>query len=544
MARSNLTDLLRRIHAAHAESRQRGVPADEIFEEQAERKIARGDFLAGLLAAGVAADLRSAVFGRALPALAKTAGAPRIVIVGGGLAGMTCAYRLRQRGVASTVYDANANVGGRTWTLRGFFDDGQITEHGGEFISSEHKAVADLAVEMGLELIDFRSAQKPGTEEVYWVHGKRVRYKEMLREYAAVYPKLQAANDAADYPTLHNRYTHEGYKLDHMSAREWINANVPGGVDSTIGWMLDVDATTENGGEASLQSSLELIYMLAHMPAYHRGSEFYWVGTDEKFGVKGGNDQIVHRIAAKLPDSAIRTSTALVGLKRRSDGSYVCTFESQLQTFDVPADYVVLALPFTTLRRVDLKHAGFTPLKLTAIEKLQLGTNTKIYMQFRKRLWNDLGYNGFTYADTGFQQTLDSSRGQDGKSGILEFYSGGVTGASFGPASFAPPDESVVRKQLKGLEPLYPGITGQWNGKAFMDYWTGDRWHKGSYTYYGVGQSTLFAGIERARQGNVLFAGEHTAIDFQGFMNGAVLTGDAAAKGILADVHASTDGAA
>jgi monoamine oxidase len=531
MARSSLTDLLRRMHAAHAEASLRGMPADEIFEEQTQRAaLRRSSFIAGAAALG-----GTAMLGRALGplrALARSA-APRIVIVGGGLGGTTCAYRLHQAGLSSTIYEANASVGGRTWTLRGFWDDGQISEHGGEFISSEHTDIRALAKELELDLVDLRAAQKPGTEEVYWVRGKRVPFKAMLAEYASVYPKIKAANDSAPYPTLWNHYNEAGRKLDQTSAREWIEQNIPGGLESTIGWMLDLDATTENGGEADLQSSTELIYMLGHMPAYNPSGGFYWVGTDEKYGVKGGNDQIAHRLAAKLPDSAVQTSSALVALKRRSDGSYLCTFESHLQTFDVPADYVILALPFTTLRRVDLTKAGFDKRKMTAIEHLPLGTNTKIYVQFRERPWYAMGYDGATYADTGFQQTLEASRGQAGRSGILEFYTGGLKGASFGPASFGPPSDGVVRDQMRGLEPLYPGISKVWNGKAFMDYWTGDRWHKGSYSYWAVGQCTSFAGYEGVRQGNAMFCGEHTAVDFQGFMNGAVATGERAAADIL-----------
>lgn len=531
MARSSLTDLLRRIHAAHAEAAARGMPADETFELQTQRAaLSRGRFIAGAAAVGGAAVLGGAL--GPVRAVAKSA-SPRIVIVGGGLAGTTCAYRLHQAGLASTLYEANASVGGRTWTLRDFWDDGQHTEHGGENISSEHADIRALVKELGLELVDVRAAQTPGTEEVYWVHGKRIPFKAMLAEYAQVFPKIKAANDAAGYPTLWNHYNEAGRKLDQTSGRDWIRENVPGGLDSTIGWMLDLDTTTENGGEADRQSSLEFIYMLGHMPAYNPGSGFYWVGTDEKYIVKGGNDQIAHRLAAKLPDSTVQTSTALVALKKRSDGSYLCTFESHLQTFDVPADYVVLALPFTTLRRVDLSKAGFDKRKMTAIEHLPLGTNTKIYVQFRERPWLAMGYDGATYADTGYQQTLDASRGQAGRSGILEFYTGGHKGASFGPASFGPPADSVVRDQMRGLEPLYPGISKQWNGKAFMDYWTGDRWHKGSYSYWAVGQCTTFAGYEGARQANVHFCGEHTAIDFQGFMNGAVATGQRAAADIL-----------
>jgi monoamine oxidase len=524
MAHTPLTGALRRAHSAYLAASQTGIPVDEIAEMRAQPTLPRGAFLAGAGAALAATA--------AWPLRAVAGSAPRVVIVGAGLAGLTCAYRLHQAGVKSTVFEANSGVGGRTWTLRDFFDDGQIVENGGEFISSEHTAIRDLAVEMGLELVDVRAAQKPGTEELYYVHGERYTYREMLRDYAHVYPKIKAAAEAG-YPTVYDRFTPAGKALDLMSAREWIEKNVPGGVSSKIGWLLDLDCTTENGGESSAQSSIELIGMLGYMPSYNPKGGFYLVGTDERYGVKGGNDQIASRLAKRLPDGTLRTNSALVGLKRRSDGSYLCAFESQMQSIEVAADHVVLALPFTTLRHVDLAKAGFDARKMKAINELPLGTSTKIYMQFHGRPWLEKGFNGFTYADTGYQQTIDSSRGQAGKSGILEFYTGGKVGASFGPVSFAPPSPEVARSQLAGLEPLYPGITKAWNGKAFMDFWTGDRWHKGAYSYWGVGQCTTIAGYERARQANVHFCGEHTAVNFQGFMNGAVATGEAAAGEIL-----------
>ncbi len=72
----------------------------------------------------------------------------------------------------------------------------------------------------------------------------------MLRDYGAVFPKLEKANAAAGV-TRYDHYTKAGYELDHMSARAWIERNVPGGLQSDIGWLLDIDATTENGGESS-----------------------------------------------------------------------------------------------------------------------------------------------------------------------------------------------------------------------------------------------------------------------------------------------------
>ncbi|HEV2037622.1 MAG TPA: FAD-dependent oxidoreductase, partial [Candidatus Eremiobacteraceae bacterium] len=170
---------------------------------------------------------------------------------------------------------------------------------------------------------------------------------------------------------------------------------------------------------------------------------------------------------------------------------------------------------------------------MTAIQQLPLGTNTKLHLQFNNRLWYKLGYNGATYSDTDYQQTWEVTRRQPGTAGILTSYYGGTWGAGFKAPSFAPANPAYVRECLKGLELVYPGCTAAWNGKAYMDYWTGDRWHHGSYSYGKVGQFTKFIGIEEVPEGNVHFAGEHVSRDFAGFMNGAAQTGENAAAAIL-----------
>jgi hypothetical protein len=106
-----------------------------------------------------------------------------------------------------------------------------------------------------------------------------------------------------------------------MSAREWIEKNISGGTSSKIGWLLDLDATTENGGEASVQTSLELIGMLGYMPNYNPKGGFYLVGTDERYCVIGGNDQIAARLNKKLPAGALHANSALIALDKRTDGS-------------------------------------------------------------------------------------------------------------------------------------------------------------------------------------------------------------------------------
>jgi monoamine oxidase len=86
---------------------------------------------------------------------------------------------------------------------------------------------------------------------------------------------------------------------------------------------------------------------------------------------------------------------------------------------------------------------------------------------------------------------------------------------------------------------VLPGLTRAYNGRATLDFWLGNTWSKGSYAYWKVGQYTAFAGVEREMEGRLKachFAGEHTSVDFQGYLQGAVETGQRAASEIVASL--------
>ena len=90
---------------------------------------------------------------------------------------------------------------------------------------------------------------------------------------------------------------------------------------------------------------------------------------------------------------------------------------------------------------------------------------------------------------------------------------------------------------LGQIEPVFPGLSGHFNGRATVDFWRGDAFTRGSYSYWQVGQYTRFAGIEGVQEGNAHFCGEHTSIDSQGYLNGAVETGERVAKEITANLR-------
>ena len=205
------------------------------------------------------------------------------------------------------------------------------------------------------------------------------------------------------------------------------------------------------------------------------------------------------------------------------------------------ADRVILALPFSILRNLDYNDAGFGPLKRMAIEQIGYGTNAKLNLQFDSRLWNESGpwglSTGGSYADTGYQTTWDVTRAQKGATGILVNYTGGTIGRSFtGDRSNPRVVKGYAKKFLAQVEPVFPGLSAEWNERATLDTPATNPFLLGSYSYWRVGQYTQFAGVEKEASGWCSFAGEHCSTDFQGFMEGAAQEGARAASEVLASL--------
>jgi len=243
----------------------------------------------------------------------------------------------------------------------------------------------------------------------------------------------------------------------------------------------------------------------------------------------------------------VKLGWQLEALARAADGrSYTLSFNGRRE---VTADYVILAFPFAVLRTLDYSKAGFDFLKIKAIQELGAGRNGKMHLQFINRYWNKPGVwglsNGNTYADTGYQCTWDATRGQPGASGILVNYTGGSVAASMRlkhPYGDSNNDTHVLADAtnfLAQIEPVFPGISDQWNGKADGSLAHLNPFWNSSYCYWRVGQCQTIAGYEGVRQGNVFFAGEHTSLDFQGWMEGAASSGVRAAKEVLATLKKS-----
>ncbi|MBK9386927.1 MAG: FAD-dependent oxidoreductase [Planctomycetes bacterium] len=464
-----------------------------------------------------------------LPAsgLARPRGNARIAIVGAGLAGLSCAYRLRQRGLVAEVFEASSRFGGRCWTRRGDFAEGQLAEHGGELIDQSHTAIRQLAQELRLPLVNVLAAEANGTEACLHFLGARYELRDAARDLRSIWRAMHRDLSEASYPTTYQLSTARGRELDAQSIAQWIQSTVPGGLASPFGQLLAVAYNIEYGAEVEEQSALNLLYLLGYSGP---GRVRIFGPSNEKYKVVGGNDRLPALLAESLA-AQLRPQHELRAVRKLASGQIRLSFATAGPTIEEDFDHVVFALPFAVLREaVDLGAAGWSPRKLLAIRELGRGSNAKLAVQLSSRTWRAQRCNGETYSDLGYQATWEVTRAQSGTSGILVNYSGGALSDSFAGA-----DPLLRAPQfLQQLEPVLPGASAAWNGRATLDTWKDQPLSRCSYSFFKVGQYTLFGGVEGQPEGNAWFCGEHTSQDAQGYLEGAVETGERAAREVEA----------
>jgi monoamine oxidase len=290
----------------------------------------------------------------------------------------------------------------------------------------------------------------------------------------------------------------------------------------------------EFGGPAEQTSALNLVYLLGLDASTASGAQPHGepqlAGADEKWHIHGGNDQLITGILARLPPGVLHLGQRLVAIRPRPGGGYRCSFECAGPTRDVPADHVILAIPFTLLRSVDLSRVPIAPVHRKAIDEEPLGSNSKVFLQFSSRVWNADGVTGNCFDDGVVQGGWDATSYQPGQAGILAALPGGENALGWGrryglTAHSGRPPGQMIGAYLRGFDLLFRRVAPAFNGRAHFVWSPGDPHIRGAYSYLAVGQFTAFNGIQGRREGNLHFAGEQTSLNYQGYIEGALRSG-------------------
>jgi monoamine oxidase len=524
------TPLLRKLIGLLRSATPPSVSDNGVMRVSRRQFVKTGATAAGALAFGIPA------FGAEGEGSASAPKVPShpIAIIGGGAAGLTAAYRLSKAGAKVTLFEASDRFGGRIRTMDEFIpaaDNGgtpMFCEIGGELVDTGHTDLKELAVELGLEIENLLEGDA-GVEYFYF-GGKNRSEKEIVEAFAPLAEVL--TKDAEGLEDENGNYTQKAKDFDKISIRAYLD-RFKGKVEAWVLEMLDVAYTIEYGVETAQQSSLNFITYID--PDTSAGFKIFGE-SDECSRVKGGNEGLTRALAKVLEGKVeLRLKHKFIAIrteKKDKDDSLILSFDTPKGVRDEAFRTVVCALPFTVLRGGQvkgLKELPLTPEKQKTIENLGYGHNTKVMLGFKERPWRKAQpeSNGAVFTDLSFQCSWETSRKQPGTAGILTNFLGGKGSSEAGVGR---PKATVAE-----LEKIFPGTAAAYADRKVVMVWPRQPFTKGAYTCPLVGQYTTMLDVAGATElnGALLFAGEHTSLDFSGYMNGAVESGNRVAREIL-----------
>jgi monoamine oxidase len=428
----------------------------------------------------------------------------RVVIAGAGLAGLSAAHALSSAGAAVTVIDARDYAGGRVRTVRAF-SAGQHAELGGEFIEPDHKEILELCAQFGLPL----------------VRVLRSGFTHRFRDATGVYHVSRTAPwDALTNALmpLVRRYKAARGESSADAVREMATIS--------LGEWLRQSATAED--VQPMAEALRGFFLadpdeLSVLPVVEQIAKGGSPAQVEFFRVEGGNDRLVDALISAtagrmLLGHTIRTVAHAV------DRVTITVVDASGLTQQIEGDYLVMTLPAPTLRNVEIRPE-LPDEQQRAITRLAYGRATKVLLQSSTALFGTRRARAFA-TDSRLGAFWNASEEEANAPSIVAFLAGGSASGELRAAAASGGETLLADLCWLGMNRA--PITA-----VHVADWTADPWARGGYAFLDPGFDPAWRPLLARRTGRIVFAGEHTSERWQGYMNGAVESGQRAARELV-----------
>ena len=517
----------------------------------------------------------------------------KVVIIGAGMAGLTAAYELQQRGCSVGILEATDRVGGRVRSWYPDGEDGPVHEFGAMRIPCKHDFTRHYVSAAGL--------------------ASKLRLFITMYQQEKAFCYFQGQRFTMDEAGLHMQSMFD-LTPDEEAA---VAAVVPGSGKTLSGAVMgrvfgpvmqsltpaDADALLLEGQPTALSEKLENTTLGELMLEYlspagktlagvATGLEVWWHQSSAMFireeilhdgppldELAGGMEQLPKGIAALLADGTIAFNTAVVEIEntpskvvlkvaktKASGPEAFASPTSQVETIE--ADYVICTVPFGVLRGTPMR--GFSAAKMSAIRNMHYASSTKVLLHVDRRLWEEQTppiIGGASISDTILRATYypsDHSTDPADCTPAGESFAGDAAGGSIHwveapldigtPAGFgsgstpgvlvasyswghdarrmgAIPYAERPAASIAILEDIHPGI-GATVKKGTSIFWDEDPWARGAFAFTQPHELRNHWRDGVAAEGRCYFAGEHLSFN-QGWIQGAIKSGLAAAEDIL-----------
>ncbi len=422
------------------------------------------------------------------------------IVVGAGLAGLTAAYRLSNAGWKVTVLEARNRIGGRVWSHHFREAPELVCELGGEWIGKHHTKIIALAKELQVPL-------EPHAYRVWLLQNAELHAPgswDFTAESRAAWKKFHAA---------YEHYSEQQKR--HLDQYDWWT------------WLGKMGFNHEDRRIHELIDSTDFGESIRQVSAYVAAEEYTDTdytnpnNTDEMdWHVIGGNSNLAQALANRLPPGALHLNSPVVSITQKAGLVTVATAKDNFT-----ADACIFAAPASVLSSIQFEP-GLSAAKALAADELEYARIVKTQLLFNNRFWPAEDFS--LISDETAHMYFHTTQLQPGPRGILCSYSVGDKADVLAAQTKSAREAQLVR-DLSAVSSDAPNalIT------SVVQAWQEDPWVHGAYAIYRPGQWFTLQPALAAPHGKILFAGEHLDEEWQGFMEGAVSTGELAAKHLL-----------
>lgn len=442
-----------------------------------------------------------------------------VAIVGAGLAGLTAATELAKHGLDVVVLEARDRVAGRN--ENGTFSDGQSIELGGQWVGPTQDAVLKLAADLGLQTFTVHDEG----ESLLLYAGNRSRGDNdtfgLPPESAAEFSRLVELIDStcATFDVERPWESPEARRLDAMTTAEWLTENCR---DDLAREFLDVMLVTLLAAESEEYSALHFLFYMASGGGLHR--LMITIGGAQEARILGGTHQLSERLAEDL-GGAVRLEEEVVTIRQQSeadtDGQVIIETVRGTHT----AKRVIVAVPPTLAGR--LRYDPPMPANRDALtQQIPAGDVIKFQAQYETPFWRDDDLSGEAFSlDHSVALTYDNCV-PDSDRGILVGFVEGHHAKVFNELN----EDERQHRILADLVDMFGPEAGEpidflqrnWKEEPFTRGCYGGRLGTGLWTHLG---EHLCKPV-----GLIHWAGAETATVWNGYMDGAIRSGQRAAE--------------
>jgi monoamine oxidase len=413
------------------------------------------------------------------------------IIIGAGLSGLAAAHALKKANWNVTVLEARTRTGGRVFSYSFQENPNLVCELGAEWIGDSHERMKALCKDFNIPLKDHRFET--------WL----LRDGEVKRPGQWDFsPKAKAAFEK--FRGVYKAYTQrDRLKLDQY---DWWT------------WLEEIGFTEDDLLLRDLQDSTDFGETIRMVSAYTAAAEYFESSPYNEMDYKmvGGNSRLINALADSLGQDVIYKGMPVEKITQ-SAGRVIVRAGNR----DFMADACICTVPARTLDKITF----VPPLPVAqreAADKLQYARIIKNSVLFRERFWQAENFS--LVSDVTSHYYFHSTKDQPGQQGILCSYAIGEKADVLASQSSGRCTD-IITRDLVPFNQRAPELA--LNIKSYA--WQRDSYTQGAYAFYRPGQWFTLRPILAQPHGKVLFAGEHLA-DWQGFMEGAVVTGEEAAQ--------------